>query len=72
MSTDASGNDFKVSGGGAGFGIAVGGTVLPNLIVYGTILDSLAFGPTVKVSGVTSTASDNSAGVVGIGVGLAY
>ncbi len=69
MSTDAG---VKASGGGAGFGIAVGGTIMPHVIVYGTILDNLVRDPTVRGDAVAPIVSGGNAGEVGIGVGLAY
>ena len=72
MSTGSSTSDLKVSGGGAGFGIAIGGAVSKNVIIYGTIVDSLASNPTVERDGISQTANGASAGVVGLGGGLAY
>jgi hypothetical protein len=69
-------NSVTISGGGAGFGIAAGGAIARNLIIYGTILDSLASSPTVEstTGGQTTSGTLNnaSAGVVGFGGGLAY
>jgi hypothetical protein len=68
------GSKVSVSGGGGGFGLALGAAVTPSLIVYGEVFDDVATGPTVKMNDMTtSTAgSDVSAGVVGFGPGLAY
>jgi hypothetical protein len=63
---------MKVSGGGGAFGIAIGGALTKNLILYGTILDSIATDPTIELNGVSGTANGASAGVVGLGGGLAY
>lgn len=69
-----SGNDFKVSGGGGGLSIALGGAVNPSLIVYGEVFDDVAVGPTLTENGQNQgTAGNNvSAGVVGIGPGIAF
>ncbi len=72
MSTTVSGGDFKVSGGGAALGIAIGGAITNNLIIYGTLVDSIASDPTLEQNGVSMTAKGASAGVVGVGGGLAY
>lgn len=76
MSASAGGDTLKVTGGGGGLGIAFGGAVTPNLIIYGTILDSVATDPTISQSGVSGnfsgTANGASAGVVGLGAGVAY
>jgi hypothetical protein len=72
MSASSGGDDLKVSGGGGAFGIAIGGALTNNLILYGTLLDSIASDPTIELNGVSMTASGASAGVVGVGGGLAY
>ncbi len=71
MSTSEPGFDLKASGGGGAFGLAIGGAVNNNLIIYGTILDSVASKPTVEFNGQTAT-GNFSAGVVGLGGGVAY
>lgn len=76
MSASAAGDSIKVSGGGGAFGIAFGGAVANNFIIYGTILDSVATDPNINQSGVSGnfsgTATGASAGVVGLGAGVAY
>ncbi len=76
MSASSGDTSLSVHGGGAGFGVAVGGAVAQNVIIYGTLVDSVASSPTFTetFAGQTSTATANnaSAGVVGIGAGLAY
>jgi hypothetical protein len=61
---------------GGALGIAFGGAVTNNFIIYGTLLDSVATDPTINQSGVSGnfsgTASGASAGVVGLGAGVAY
>jgi hypothetical protein len=66
-------SDIVVSGSGAAFGVAVGGSVSQNLIVYGELVTNVAVGPTVEVNGMSAGSNDDvSAGAVGVGVGLAY
>jgi hypothetical protein len=76
MSASSGDTSLSVHGGGAGLGIAIGGAVARNLIIYGTLVDSVASSPTFTqtFAGQTSssTANNASAGVVGIGAGLAY
>jgi hypothetical protein len=74
MSSNSSGIDLELSGGGGAFLIAVGGAVSRNLVLYGTFADSIASNPEVKLNGqVAGTGTGrSSAGVVGIGPGLAY
>lgn len=64
--------DLKVSGGGGAFGLAFGGAVSDNVIVYGELFDDIAVGPEVEANGMTATADDISAGVIGVGAGIAY
>ena len=64
--------DVDISGPGGAFGIAIGGAVAQDLIVYGEVFDDIAVNPDVRVGSFTGTTSDTSAGVVGIGGGLAY
>jgi hypothetical protein len=65
---------YSVSGGGGGFGLAVGYAVTRSLIVYGEVFDDVAVGPTVKMNDTTisTMGQDYSAGVVGFGPGVAY
>lgn len=73
MSTSDPVTDVVVKGTGGAFGVAIGGSVSKNLIVYGELFDDIAVGPTVEVNGVSNDASDDvSAGAIGVGVGLAY
>jgi hypothetical protein len=72
MSATSGSDTLKLSGGGAGFGIAVGGAVTRNVIIYGTIVDSIASDPTIELNGMSVTANGTSAGVIGLGAGMAY
>jgi len=73
LSTSVDGNDLTIAGGGAGFGIALGGAINSHLIIYATLVDCEASDPELKVNGQSQgTANGRSAGVVGIGGGLAY
>ncbi len=72
MSASVPGSDLKVTGGGGAFGIAIGGALTNNLVLYGTLLDSIASDPTIELNGQSQTANGASAGVVGVGGGLAY
>jgi hypothetical protein len=74
MSTTAGGYDYALKGTGGSFGVAVGYTVAPNLVVYGELFDDIAMGPTLEINGESAGSSDDdvSAGVVGVGVGAAY
>lgn len=74
MSASAPGIDEELSGTGGAFLFAVGAAVTRNLVIYGALADSIATNPDIKVNGqlfATGTGK-SSAGVVGLGPGLAY
>ncbi len=72
MSTEVSGAKLKVSGSGGGIGVALGGVVAGNLVVFGELFDNIVSNPTVTLDGVSVNTKDTSAGVVGVGPGAAY
>lgn len=74
MSSSQGGLDVEVSGSGPSFVLGVGGAVSRNLIVYGAIMDTQASQPEIKSGGTTlaTGTGESSAGVVGIGPGMAY
>jgi hypothetical protein len=82
MSANKTGTE-TIAGDGVSFGIALGDALNSNLIIYGTLVDGVAFNPTTKMSGtltggpgmVASLASGGGlriAGVTGVGGGAAY
>jgi hypothetical protein len=73
MSESSSGADLKASGGGPSFGVAVGGTPIENLIIYGEFYFMNAYNPTVVLNGSTLLPDNNSSlAEGGIGPGIAY
>jgi hypothetical protein len=72
MSTTASGIDARMAGAGYGFGFALGGAVLPNLILFGELLESAAIEPDVDVEGLPPLQAQADAGANGVGVGVGY
>ena len=85
MSASTKGTDLSIAGGGGSFGIALGAALNSHLIVYGTLIDDAALGPTYKITGPSMSATGNGmlvgavsiggfgrAGVVGVGGGVAY
>jgi len=85
LSTHVGDAAVSIAGKSLGLGVALGGSVTSHLIVYGALVEDVAFNPsnTNEVSGTTSnglgTIEDQSfggdikgAGVVGIGAGTAY
>lgn len=65
-------DSYEISGGGAGLGLALGGVVAENLIVYGEIFGNTASNPTFTQNGMSQTATNSTAGVGGLGPGIAY
>jgi hypothetical protein len=72
ISESVGGQDGKVHGGGVSFGVAVGGAVVENLILYGEFYFMSADDPTVELGGVSLPASGSSLVSAGIGPGIAY
>ncbi len=72
MTASEAGSDYAIKGSGGAFGIAVGWAIKDNLILYGQLFDDIAMDPTVERDGVSTTANDTAAGVVGPGIGLTY
>jgi hypothetical protein len=69
--TSIKGNGNKISGGSVSLGVALGGALAENLILFGNFFLSVADSPDVTESGVTLTAS-GSATLGGFGAGLTY
>jgi hypothetical protein len=69
---DAAGNSLRASGGSLSFGLALGGAIAPNLIIFGSLFYSVAADPDVTIGGVGAGLSNPSVLVVGIGPGIAY
>jgi len=72
MSASAGGSSQKISGGGVAFDLALGGSITPNLIIFGTLLGTSVTDPSVTYNGVKSTATNYTASFSGIGAGAAY
>jgi hypothetical protein len=65
----------RISGGGVSLGVALGGAVTRNLIIFGTVAGTIISGPTVTLNGgpaAYSSPNGNTASVGGTGAGLAY
>ena len=70
-------NGSRLSGGGVAIGVALGGAVTPNLIVFGTVAGTIISDPTVTFSGLEAAnlnvnLAGSSASVGGMGAGVAY
>jgi hypothetical protein len=72
MAASEGGTDVTVAGSGGALNFALGGSVAHNLIVYGELIASVAVDPTIEINGTEFSTDDVSAGVVGLGIGLAY
>src|SRR4029077_12781604 len=55
LSASQLGTDVTISGGSGSFGVAAGGVVSPNLIIYGSLFGSTMSDPDVSVNGLTGT-----------------
>ena len=63
----------RLSGGGVSIGVTLGGAIIQNLIIFGTVSGTVISDPTVTLNGVqTGYATGSSASVGGVGAGLAY
>ena len=70
-SASSGGIDLSVKGGGANFGLAIGGAVSEDFILAGQVWDYVASSPTVTIKSNGSELSgtaDGSAGLVGYGL----
>jgi len=73
MTATSNGDKFTLSGGSVAIGIAAGGVIAPNLILYGTFYDTVITDPNVAYNGVNAgVMGGSSASLYGIGIGLAY
>ena len=73
MSAELAGSEVEVKGSGGTFGVAIGGAVTENLIVFGEVFDDITSSPTMEIDGTEfETSGDLAAGVVGMGPGIAY
>jgi len=72
--TAKTGNDrYTISGGSLALGIAAGGTIAPNLILFGTLYDNIISDPDITSNGVgQGTDFGTDAHLIGLGIGLAY
>ena len=61
-----------ISGGSASIGLAVGGAVTDNLIIYGTFTGTTISNPNLTFNGVSMSNTNTSADSFGFGAGVAY
>jgi hypothetical protein len=66
------GSSMEVSGPGVGFGVAVGGALTTDFVLYGTMVISSASNPTVKIDGMSLGSGSGDMDLVGLGGGAAY
>ena len=65
------GQDATISGGGMAMAFAFGGSVTPNLVIYGEFMGTVAMDPTLEYGG-TSRHLGFDVNLFGIGPGVAY
>jgi hypothetical protein len=71
MSENDGGNSLKANGVGVSFGVAIGGAVAENVIIYGDLYFMTVDNPTVTLNGMTANL-DQSMFLGGLGPGIAY
>ena len=71
-STSASSSRGKLSGGSLFIDMALGGSVTPNLVVYGEIVGHSILSPTYEMNGVSTTWDSTTVDLYGLGPGVAY
>jgi hypothetical protein len=72
LSASSGGTDVKLSGASGSFAAALGGTVSPNLIVYGSIFGSSMSDPDLTITGYGTSSTSGTVSLIGVGPGLAY
>jgi hypothetical protein len=72
LASTTNGVKTTVGGGGAALGLAIGGVIAHNLILYGVFFDNAAANPDVQVGGTSVASSIGDTDWQGIGPGLAY
>lgn len=60
------------SGGSVSLGVAVGGAVAPNLVLYGTFFGTVLSNPDSEVNGASFGQANGDANLFGFGAGVAY
>ncbi len=72
MSASYQGSDGTISGGAMALGVAIGGAVSRNLIIYGEFSLSTIGSPEMESGGESTTRDDLDVSVAGFGPGMAY
>jgi hypothetical protein len=72
MSASSGVDSSKFTGGSVSFGVAVGGAITDNLILFGTLASSTITNPTFTQNGQSVTTSNLNVDYFGLGIGLAY
>ena len=64
--------DWSVTGTGFAIGVALGGSVLPNLVVYAELTRSVAIAPTRKINDASTPLNNYDVDLAGFGPGATY
>ena len=73
--SNGAGDTVRLSGGGVSLGVALGGAITKDLIIFGTVAGTIVSGPKVTSNGVPGAYNSPNAttdSVGGTGAGLAY
>jgi hypothetical protein len=71
-STSYGGVDSTITGAGIALGMAFGGSITPNLALYGEFILNSAIEPTAKGGGTSTTWNNHDLDLFGIGPGVVY
>lgn len=73
LTANTAGDKATISGGGLALGIAAGGAIAPNLILFGTLYDNMISDPDISYNGVPNGQQfGTDVHLIGLGIGLAY
>jgi hypothetical protein len=67
-----SGSGLTLSGGAGAFSVAIGGVIIPNLILYGEVLGLVVSDPTASSNNHSASTSGIDMTLIGFGPGVAY
>jgi hypothetical protein len=70
--TDANGDEVAFVGAGGSFGVALGGTVAPNFIIFGNLFGVSLSDPDIQFNGTKTGTASGTTTLAGIGPGVAY
>ena len=70
--TDSFGDEYAFVGAGGTFGVALGGTIAPNFVIFGNLFGMFLSDPDLEFNGVRQGGTSGTTTIGGIGPGAAY